>query len=310
MLKIKDTLIKKIYSSNLTKYELVALIEFIKISDEEGIAYVYYKEMVKNIGCKTATFYNVVNSLQEKGFIECCKNNEYKSEMIIGINNNNFKNNYNCYVDMRNVFICDNIFHDLTAGEIRLMLYFLFRIYKQKYSNDIKSIYHDKNKLWYNASYSSIANRLKITKRMVKKHIKGLLSKKIICVKEKKDKIENKYDIITVLQNIMNAPERTVTQKGKRIKEKIKSMQLHYVNYVQNVCRRNKINIMDSINLNDTAMLMTQYLNISKKKEKNIYRVIDTAIKNLKTDILDSKVLHYIIKNLIYKDYNENIIAY
>lgn len=310
MLKIKDTLIKKIYSSNLTKYELVALIEFIKISDEEGIAYVYYKELVKNIGCKTATFYNVVNSLQEKGFIECCKNNEYKSEMIIGINNNNFKDNYTCYVDIKNIFICNNIFHTLNAGEIRLMLYFLFRISKQKYSNDINSIYHEQNRLWYKASYSTIAKRLNLTKRMVKKYIKGLLNKKIICIKEKKDKIENKYDIITVLQKIMAAPARTVTQKGKRINEKIKSMQLHYENYVQNVCRRNKIKIADNINLIDTAILMAQYINMAKKKGKDIYRVIDTAVKNLKDDVLDSKVLHYIVKVLLNKDYNENIIAY
>ena len=69
MLKIKDTLIKRIYSNNLTRYELITLLELIKISDEEGIANVYYKEIVNTIGCNTSTFYNVINSLKDKNFI-------------------------------------------------------------------------------------------------------------------------------------------------------------------------------------------------------------------------------------------------
>lgn len=310
MLKIRDTLIKKIYSNNLTKYELIALIELIKISDEEGIAQIYYKEMVNAIGCNIATFYNVLNSLKEKNFIEFEKNQQYKREIVVGICGNNFKDNYKDFVNINNIFTCGDMIYNLGAGEIRLLLYFMFRISKQKYSNDIKSIFHDKNRLYYKASYKCVSERLNITIRMTKIYMKNLLMRKIISIAEQQDVNGKRYDIITIAKKIMEAPKEIITQKGKEVEMNITSMQLHYKNSVKNICRRNNIMITNKTDLNDTAILMSQYIKSAVKMGKNIYKIIDTAVKNLRSDILESKVLHYIIKSLINKDYNENIIMY
>lgn len=310
MLKIKDTLIKRIYSNNLTKYELITLLELIKISDEEGIANVYYKEIVNTIGCNTSTFYNVINSLKDKNFIEFEKNQEYKKEMIIGVCDNYFKDNFTDYVNINNVIMYGDLFHHLRAGEIRMLLYFIFKISKQKYSSDVKSIYHDKNRIRYKVSYKSISKILNITVRMTKIYIKKLLSEKIISIGENINMNNRKFDIITVSKKIMETPKELVTQKGVNVELKTTDKRLHYKNSVKNICRRNNILINNSIDLNNTATLMAQYFNKAVESGKDIYKVVNSAVKQLKNNILESKSLHYIIKTLVNKDYNESIIVY
>lgn len=310
MLKIKDTLIKRIYSNNLTRYELITLLELIKISDEEGIANVYYKEIVNTIGCNTSTFYNVINSLKDKNFIEFEKNQEYKKEMIIGVCDNYFKDNFTDYVNINNVIMYGDLFHHLRAGEIRMLLYFIFKISKQKYSSDVKSIYHDKNRIRYKVSYKSISKILNITVRMTKIYIKKLLSEKIISIGENINMNNRKFDIITVSKKIMETPKELVTQKGVNVELKTTDKRLHYKNSVKNICRRNNILINNSIDLNNTATLMAQYFNKAVESGKDIYKVVNSAVKQLKNNILESKSLHYIIKTLVNKDYNESIIVY
>ena len=145
---------------------------------------------------------------------------------------------------------------------------------------------------------------------MVKKYIKNLLNKKVISVAEKRDVNGKKYDIITIAKSILANSKEIVTEKGKEVEQKITSMHLCNKNCIKNICRRNNIDIKDVKNLNDTTLLINQYLKKAEKNGKNIFQIIDTGVKNLKNNILESKTLHYIVKVLINKDYDENIIAY
>ncbi|WP_455938316.1 hypothetical protein [Gemella morbillorum] len=311
MLQIKDKLIQKIYSSDLTKCEIIALIELIKISDEEGITNVYYKEMVEAIGCNTATFYNAIRSLQEKGFIEYKKDDKFKKEIVVGICDNNFKYDPYRYVRMDNVFFCEGMYKNLCAGGIKVMLYLLFRVYKQKFTPELNSADHEKNRMFYKNTYRSIADQLGITNlRRLKEYIKVLIKSKMIVLGEHIDVNNRKYDIITVSKSILKNHLEKITEKGKKVEQKVTYKQLHFRNCIKNFCRRNKIEITNRSNLNDTAVLMGQYINQAQKDNKDIYILINTAIKKLKDNILESKNVHFILKALIKKDYNKSVMVY
>lgn len=319
MQKIKDQLIQKLYKYGLSKTGYIVLLDLIQASDEKGKVQIYYKDIVNLVGCSNSQFYNIINDLTELGLIECRKNDRFKAEIDITINNNDFIDNYSNYVNININFFYNRQYARLNAGQIRVFLYFLFRIMKQQYKEEeTKKTHKEKNKLFYNNnnSYFKIAKQLEIyttqgdpNVRMVKMYCKELKNMKIISIGTEIDVNKKPYDIITISKEVLKTPIHTVTEKGKQEEQKVGNMHLHFLYFVKNLCRRCKISA-DKKNLEDTATIINQYKKIAEKKDKNIYRIMSNAIKELKEEILDSKKIHYIIKTLINKNYNENIIAY
>lgn len=304
MQKIKDDLIKKIFKCNLSRIGLVMLLDLINIADERGQVQIYYKDLISLVQCSGAQFYNVLNDLENIGFIKKQKNQEFKQEIEVFVIGNDFTKGYCNYVDTNKIFFTGRQYKNLKAGEIRMYLYFLFRVCKQKYNED-----NDKNKLFYNGSYEKIAKQLGVKERMVKIYCKSLKKKAFICIGEQIDCKKKKYDIITLNKESIKAPEIQITEKGKPDNMKSKPLHLHWCHYIKNLCRRYGISY-DYENLNDTALLFNQYKKYAKEQSKDIYIVLKNAIINLRENILDSKIVHYIIRSLIGLDYTENIIAY
>lgn len=310
MLRIRDNLIRKLFKTNFSAFELVAALELIKAASEKGIAQVYYKDMAQAIGCNIATFYNVIKKLEELEIIETDKDLNYKKEITVGIINNNFAEGekQKDYVKLNNTFFCSSIYKNLSAGEIRIMLYLMFKVAKGGYNQDKESSYHLKNKNYYTDSYKSIAAQLNITKRMAKKYLKGLLTKKLISIGEQKVKSgSKKYDVITVAHKMLNIFTITVTEKGIQTDKQITELQPHFAHCVKNFCRRNNTSIPDVLNLNNTAALIEQYRYIAKRKSKDIYKLVQSAIKDLADNVLSSKTVHSIVKALLER---EGLIVY
>lgn len=280
------------------------LLDFINIADERGQVQIYYKDIVNLVECSEAQFYNVLNDLENIGLIKKQKNQEYKQEIEISIIGNDFTKGYRNYVDTNKIFFTERQYKNMKAGEIRAYLYFLFRVCKQKYNKN-----NDKNKLFYNGSYKKIAKQLCITERMVKIYCKLLTEKKLICIGEQIDCKRKKYDIITLNKEKIKIPEISVTEKGKQDNITPKPLHLHWCHYIKNLCRRyNKA--YDKENLNNTAILFNQYKRYAEEQNKDIYKILTNAILNLRENILDSKIVHYITRSLIGLDYTESIIAY
>lgn len=325
MQKIKDQLMKKLYKYSLTKIGYIVFFDLVQASDEKGNVQIYYKDIVNLVGCSNAHFYNIINDLTELGLIKCHKNDSFKAEIDITIVDNDFTDNYKNYVNINTNFFYNRMYTLLSAGQTRVYLYFFFRIMKQQYKDEEPKTTQtqtrkEKNKLFYgyNSSYYKIAKQLELytpqgepNLRMVKAYCKELKNKKIISIGTEIDINNKKYDIITISKENLKNPVHIVSEKGKREEQKVGNMHLHFLHFIKTICRRNKVSA-DTNNLEDTAILTNQYKKIAEKKEKNIYRIINNAVKELKEKekTLDSKTVHYIVKTLINKDYSENIIAY
>ena len=134
MKKIKDELIKKIYKSNLTQDELLFLMHIFQISNINGVCNIYYKDIANTINCSISNFYNVISNLKVKGFIDITKCNECKQEITIKVLNNNFntKNKFKNYIDLNSRIFDIDLLKNLRSGSIKLLLYSIFRISKQK----------------------------------------------------------------------------------------------------------------------------------------------------------------------------------
>lgn len=311
MQKIKDKLIKKMYCFGLTKYQYLTLFELIQMSDEQGRVNVYYKDIVGMVGCSNATFYNTINELEELGFITKAKNDIFKSEIDITMRDNDFTGDYSNYVQTNIVFFGDKIYKKLSGGAIRTFLYLVFRVMKSKYSYDTKSDLHHKNRLQFNQCYVSIAKTIGITKRMLKQYLNELLKNKIISIGvDKMEFAKRKHDVITVLHSILAKTTIEVTEKGNKTSKTAPALHSHFKHFIKNICRRKHITSESECTIDDTAMLMTQYSNIASKQGKDIYSIITSALSQVKEQLLDSRRIHYIVKNLITKDYGETIIVY
>lgn len=304
MQKIKDDLIKKMFKYNLSRIEFVTLLDLINIANERGQVQIYYKDIVSLVECSEAQFYNVLNDLEDIGLIKKEKNKEYKQEMEILIVGNDFTKDYSNYVDTNKIFFTERYYKNMKAGEIRTYLYFLFRVCKQKYNEG-----NDKNKLFYDGSYKKIAKQIEVKERMVKIYCKLLKQKGLISIGEQIDCKKKKYDIITLNKEKTKAPVISAFEKGKRDNIKSKPLHLHWCHYIKNICRRCG-KTYDIENLNNTALLFNQYKKYAEKQNKDIYRVLTNAILNLRENILDSKIVHYIMRSLIGLDYTESIISY
>lgn len=298
------------YKYNLSRFSLITLLDLINISDEKGQVQIYYKDLVDIVQCSEAQFYNVLRDLEEIGIIKRCRNKEYKNEIDITIIDNDFTNSYRNYVDTNKVFFTERQYREMKAGEIRLYLYFLFRVVKQKYKYN-EETNNDKNRLFYTdtTSYKKIEKQTGIKSRMVKYYCQLLKTKSCICVGEQIDIKCRKYDVITINKEKTKVPTIFVTEKGKKTEIESKPLHIHWCYYIKNLCRRHGKSY-DALNLNDTAILFNQYEKTAMKKNKNIYKVLTNAVLNFEDTILDSKIIHYIVRSLIALDYTESIIAY
>lgn len=305
MKKIKDELIKKIYKSNLTQDELLFLLHMFQISNVNGVANIYYKDIANIINCSISNFYNVISNLKTKGFINVNKCSECKQEITITILNNNFntKNKLKNYIDLNSKIFDINLLKNLRAGSIQLLLYFIFRVNKQK----SRVLSNNCNKLTYK-NIKSVCLELGISERMLKDYFNELSKSKILNISTKQDKNNKVFRLIEINSDLLIKPTIEITENSKTITKTENSVHRYYTNILKNFCRRKKINYTER-NLNDVAILMNQYWQIAISKNKDIENIIRNVFNNLK-DELNSIVVHKIIKYLINNNFNNKLIVY
>lgn len=305
MKKIKDELIKKIYKSNLTQDELLFLLHIFQISNINGVANIYYKDIANIINCSISNFYNVISNLKTKGFILITKCNECKQEITITILNNNFntKNKLKNYIDLNSKIFDINLLKNLRAGSIQLLLYFIFRVNKQK----SRLLSNNYNKLTYK-NIKSICLELGISERMLKDYFNELSKSKILNISTKQDKNNKVFRLVEINSDLLIKPTIEITEKSKTVVQTENSVHRYYTNILKNFCRRKKVNYTER-NLNDVAILMNQYWQIAISKNKDIENIMRNVFNNLK-DELNSIVVHKIIKYLINNNFNNKLIVY
>lgn len=322
MYKVKDSFVQKFYKSNLSNYEQCILLELAFRCNEQGeVKGVYYKDIIEEIGCSTAQFYNVLESLESKELIIADKSNYYGDWNIIVLSNNFEQekispDKYSKFSNLNFKLFDSKEFKQLKAGARRVLLYIIFRVLKQKYNEDNKGFDENKkNKLRYSAKiskYKTIAKEIGISERACKEYINELIGLKFIHVGNNIDINKKQFDVITLLAAGLKAPSIESTSKGKISPQKRSYLHKHLIHFVKTLCRRYKL-ITDSLNLVNTSVLIQQYKNIAKKKGKDIYNIVLNAIKSSKSltsSELSSITVHAIVRELINKDYTESILVY
>ena len=304
MKKINDKLVKKLYKLDLAKDELLLLMYVIQCSDKNGVTDVHYKEVAKAIGCCQSNVYRVISSLKNRLIIDNSKNKECRQEIAINFIGNKFDfEELINYLDVNSKVFDMDILRNLRAGAIRTLLYFVFRMNKQKKLVD----FNNTNKLTYK-NFKAMSRELNITERMLKEYFKELKENQILNIVIKKDKNNKSFKIIEIFNDLLDKPKIQVTEKGVVIEKEENSAHRYYKNIVVNLCRRHKLSYTE-LDLNDTAMLMNQYWAIANKKDKDIVKLITVAFKSIK-DKLNSIIIHNVIKSLLKHNMNNKIIAY
>lgn len=305
MKKIKDELVKKMYKSNLTQDELLFLFQLFQISNIDGICNIYYKDMANIIHCSISNFYNIISSLKNKGFITFVKCKECKQEITVNILNNNFntKNKFKNYIDLNFKVFDINLLKTLRAGSIKLLLYSIFRILKQR----SRKSHNDINKLIYR-NIKSICLELNISERMLKEYFNELNKVNILNLSIKQDKNNKTFKLIEIDSDLLSKPTIEITEKSKTVIKTENSIHRYYTNIIKNLCRRKNINYTER-NLNDVAILMNQYWKIAISNNKDIVSIINNVFSNLEKE-LNSIVVHKIIKVFINHSFTNKYIIY
>lgn len=305
MKKIKDELIKKIYKADLSQDELLFLIYINQVNNNNSVANIHYKDVSSILYCSISHFYNIISSLEFKGFIKISKCSECKQEITVVVLNNNFntKSKFKNYLDLNSKIFDIELLNKLKAGSIRCLLYFIFRINKQR-SRVSKD---DFNELIYRDT-KSICKELNITERMLKVYIKELIKEKILNVSIKKDKNNKSFKLIKIDRFLFLKPLIEIAEKSKIVSREENSAHRYYLNIIKNYCRRKKLKYND-FNLHNTAILMNQYYQIATDRKKDILTIIRNVFNNLKEE-LNSISVHTIIKHLLNTTTDDKLIVY
>lgn len=339
MYKIKDKIIKYFYKEDLTGCDQLTYILLRNMCDERGIVNgCYYKEIVEMIGYSEGQFYRSLSALSERNLILVSDNRKEKTITVIGNTFTGYEisNKYRDYCNMNLKLYDTNEYRELRAGARRLLEYFVFRVLKKKYKTDERirnekkkrgeKVYDNNlNSLEYALDkrsgkseihmYETIADEVfgidGLTLRMFKSYIDELKKAGFISVGYGIDVNGKCYDIITVSAEMLHTPTVEVTERGavaSKVREDKHSLHIHLVKFW---CRVFNL-VFDKINLYNTADLFFQYTRTAIKSRKNLYAVIKTALSLFSKEygVLDSKIVHALVKNIMKKDYNNTLLVY
>lgn len=124
MYKIKNSYIDSMIKQKTTSKEIDFLLYIASFQDEYGMVNsVYYKDVCDSIGCSVQTFYDVLESLRNKGLISYTKLNA--ADISVTFLDNDFSaRDYSCgYLKVASKNFQDKKFRDLKAGSKLLYLY-------------------------------------------------------------------------------------------------------------------------------------------------------------------------------------------
>lgn len=302
MQKIKRELYDKIIQSNLSKLEISLLFYLAKRCDAHGeVKGIYYAEVSEEIGCYVATFYDIRNSLLEKGFITCTKNNSADIDMTLIGNSfmdENGQEEYKNYIDINIAIFQDQNFFKLKAGAIKVAMELIKRVAAQEGITASNSLYWNaedaekRRKLFYKHGniQLTLAKCIHVGVRMIQKYL-TLLQKWIGTYQSK----EGSHDVITVMKSALGYEEYQVSPKKKK---RSYAERVTYLHFVKTICRRNKIKAEEQ-HLSDTADLIRQYATKAKESSKNIFLQISKAILYTRTNMLNSYNVHSTLRRLL-----------
>lgn len=266
----------------LSSNEISFLLYVTRYQDQKGhVTGVHYKDVCDHIFISTQTFYTVLYSLKEKGFIDYEKNHYTDYDITILDNDFTKPNERKGYIVLTDRLFELPEFHALKAGEKLLALY----IYRYNSANDRPyQIGCDKFiKKWQ--------SKLKVTVRVLKGYLHKLKSLSLIFSAVRRD------------QYVMGPMKRTLVKN-----ESIADRKYCHRGIVGSVCRRNRVKNYGEKEMKDTCELLDQYTNLAKNAGKDVVICLGQAMNRITTyykehereRILEPAFVNSVLKAVIY----------
>lgn len=287
MNKIKYDLIHRIYDdTTLTSDELNMIIYLAKNGDDLGsVRGIYYKEYARELRVSHAQFYNILNSLEEKGYI--IKEKNYREDIDVCLTKNIFVvpgedyepvAEYRDYLNLNMKLFEDAEFYELRVYAKKLLLALLVKAVNDKARRQKVGIPAGKtySKVFHVPlrQYDIYAEKLHITKRMAKSYFREIKK----WVSTYNDSLYTDTDIITVQENAVGKPEISVSERGKTAVRKKTDRFDSDLTFIKMLCRRHRVE-SDDTGLTDAAQLVSQYDNGARKIGQNIRSIAERAVK-------------------------------
>lgn len=286
MNKIKRELVSRIIDEPITSKEFDMLILITSIQEEDGtVPNIYYKDIANSINCVTATFYDVIDSLERKKFILKSEKSSHRDDIEIKVIGNDFSNDwiavendeegnitkrvkkYKDYIETDYAFLYEDSFKELPVGAKKLALYYLNR-YNNKKKHE-RYIFAEKHYL-----NEEFCGRFHVQSRSIKKYY-DLLSDYISYGTELvqdffgNGNVHRKYDVVTLKKAFTTKITRVFTDKNKPNARSIPANFLANEHKIKTLCRKKKISF-DLQTLTDTTGLFHQYSRIFEKRKEDI----------------------------------------
>lgn len=283
MQKLKNSILAKMIAAHLTSKEIDFLIYVSRFQDDNGcVSGVHYKEVCENMHMSYQGFYDVKNSLIEKGFIKCEKSNRIDHD--ITILNNAFLSEDDIrsgYINTNHNIFFNEEFFALKAGAKLLAM----EIMKLSYAGTGEC------RIGTTKFYEKYTKLFGVSKRVMRVYLMALKPFFSIGIK----------DGIYYMR-----PKRNVYREMRQASEN----QNFAEHNVEVICRRNKIKEMTVKEKKDVCTLIGQYRRIALEAHKDIIEALSRAIeRSLEVlNINEARIIKRVLKpKLIHKLLQEEL---
>lgn len=286
MQKIKNSVIEKMNKAKVTSNEFDFVFYISRFQDNKGCIHgLHYKELCEEMDMSYQGFYDAKQGLIDKGIISCKETK--RGDHDITILDNECLNNENekaGYTNTNRQIFYSKEFYNLKVGAKMLAVWLLTVCLA---NNGTFIIGLDK---FYGGEY---LKKFGVSKRVLRKYLMELKKQKMFFVGIK----DRKYYI---------SPQKTVYKKSGE-KQETERLREHETDVV---LRRNRIK-KPGTGKKEIYGLFKQYETIANKLEKDLVKLLDGAVRKsleiknegekwIKNKIIDIKLIHKLLKELLY----------
>jgi len=287
MQKLSVKVIEKMIEQQATSKEIDFILFSSRTQADSGLVKgVYYKDVVEAMQLSNQQFYNVKNSLAEKGIIKAEKNNYYDHDITIldnsYVNVEDFKDNP--YVNTNHDIFFTEEFRKMKAGA-KLLALIIMRTTHMSHANKYNAF-----KIGVKKFFDKYKEVLRVSKRVLRVYLTQLRQFFAIGIKE------GLYYITPLKRVYRSIGAKTETS---RLNE----------HEIAVICRRNKVKITTEKDCQDTATFIHQYRAEAEQKKADIVEVVAEAIKrsvdkakeavSSKRRELQPKLIHIWVRGLL-----------
>lgn len=239
----------------LSSKEISFLLYVIRYQNQRGqVTGVHYRDVCDHIFISVQTFYTVLHSLKDKGFIDYEKNHYTDYDITILDNDFTKPSERKGYIVLTDRLFEMQAFHSLKAGEKLLALY----IYR----------YNALNKRPYQIGCDKFIkkwkSKLQVTERVLKGYLYKLKNLSLIFTSVRRD------------QYVMGPQKHTVVKN-----EAIADRKYCHRGIVSSVCRRNKVKNYGEKEIKDTCELLDQYTEKAAVSGMDVVTCFSQALKKI-----------------------------